>query len=146
LELNGKPRRTAIRRRLLVASSGGEVFAALEYRVEPPRLLPGGLVSDPLAGERFAGRVLYAEAHALACETDLEEVRASPLTYEDRPHDVGYRRRHGRWTPDADASLQLREELPGGGRRKALALWGSRLTCPSGPSAILTGTWPIERR
>jgi hypothetical protein len=114
----------AAEERFLVASSEGEVFAALEHRVEPPRLLLGLLVTDPLASERLPARVLYAEAHAFAREAGLEEVRASPPAYGDYPHEVGYRRRHGCWKLEADTPLELRGELPGGGWRRVLALWG----------------------
>lgn len=124
LEMNGMPRRMATGRRYLIAVGGGEVLAALEYRVEPPRLQLGHLVNDPLVSERIPARVLYAEAHALAGETGLREIRASPPTYGDYPFDVGYRRRCGCWSLSADTPLELRAELPEGGWRRVLALWG----------------------
>jgi hypothetical protein len=114
----------AAEERFLIASSGGEVFAALEYRVEPPRLLLGLLVSNPLASEQLPARVLYAEAHAFARETGLEEVRAAPPVYGDYPYEVGRRRRHGCWKLEADTPRELRAELPEGGWRRVLALWG----------------------
>jgi hypothetical protein len=123
LELNDMPRRMAVGRRYLIASSGGAVFAALEYHVESRRLQLGHLVSDPLASERLPARVLYAEAHALAREAGLEEIRSSPLAYGDYPYEVGYRRRYGCWSLDADTPLELREELPEAGWRRVLALW-----------------------
>jgi hypothetical protein len=124
LEINGLPRRMAAEERFLVAGWGSEVFAALEYREESGRLLLGCLVSDPLASERLLARVLYAEAHALAREMGLEEVRASPPAYADYPHEVGYRRRHGCWSLDSDTPLELRGELPESRWRRVLALWG----------------------
>jgi hypothetical protein len=124
LETNGLPRSMAVGKAYLVAASAGRVFAALEYRVESGRLVLGHLISDPSASERLPARVLYAETHALAREMGLEEVRASPPAYGDYPHEVGYRWRYGCWELDTGTPLELRGELPGGGWRRALALWG----------------------
>jgi hypothetical protein len=125
LEMNGLPRWMAAEERFLVAGWGGEVLAALEYRVVAGRLLLGFLASDPFVGEGLLARALYAEAHALARGMGLEEVRALPPAYGDHPYVVGYRRRYRCWRLGADAPIELRGELPEGGWRRVLALWGA---------------------
>lgn len=46
---SGMTRQTAFGRECLIAGRGGGVFTAPGRLVERPRLLPGHLVSDPLA-------------------------------------------------------------------------------------------------
>jgi hypothetical protein len=123
LELNGVPRPPAEEGFLLAAERDGEVLAALGYRVADGRLLLGDLSSDPRVEERPLARLLYAEACVLARSVGLGEVRARPVR-GDHPYELGYRRWPGGWRLDANRSLRLREQLPEGGWRRALALWG----------------------
>jgi hypothetical protein len=123
LELSSVPRRGAVEEAFLLAERDGEVLAALGCRVADGRLLLGNLSSDPRVEERPLARLLYAEAGVLARSVGLGEVRARQAP-GDHPYKVGYRRWPGGWRPDADRPLRLRERLPEGGWRRALALWG----------------------
>jgi N-acetylglutamate synthase-like GNAT family acetyltransferase len=124
LLLNGVPERLAREEAFLVAAGEGGLLAALAYRVEARCLTLGVLVADPWAGERFLAKLLYAEAHALARELGLREVRAATGVHGDYPHEVGYLKRSGGWRLETDRPLRLRDELPEGGWRRILALWG----------------------
>ena len=124
LLLNGVPERLACEEAFLVAAGQGGLLAALAYRVEARYLTLGVLVADPWAGERVLAKLLYAEAHVLARELGLGEVRAVASVHGDYPHEVGYLKRSGGWRLGTERPLQLREELPEGGWRRILALWG----------------------
>jgi len=124
LELNGLPRHMAAEERFLIAGWGGEVLAALHYRAVNGRLLLGCLASDPFASERLLARALHAEAHALAREMGLKEIRALPPVHGAYPYDGGHRSRYRRWRPGAAAPIELDGGLPEGGWRRVLALWG----------------------
>ena len=128
LDLNGMPRWTAAEERFLVVERGGELLAALEYRVLGGCLVLGLLVADPWVGERWIARMLYAEAHALAREMDLRGVEAPSATDRDYPYDVGYSRGGSGWRLSASDALELRGELPEGGWRRVLALLGTQAT------------------
>ena len=58
------PRWVAYEERFVVAEEGGEVMAAVRYRTEPKRLLPGLLVADPWRGGGTLAAVLYSGARA----------------------------------------------------------------------------------
>lgn len=124
LDLNGMPRWVAAEERFLVAELGGELLAALEYRVTGGRLVLGLLVADPWVGERWLARALYAEAHAVAQEMGLRGVEAPSAASGDYPYDVGYLKGGSGWRLDVSAALELRGELPEGGWRRVLALLG----------------------
>ena len=124
LDLNGMPRWTAAEERFLVAERGGEILAALEYRVTGGRLVLGLLVADPWVGERWVARALYAEAHASAREMGLCGVEAPSAASRDHPYDVGYLKGGSGWRLGASDALELRGELPEGGWRRVLALLG----------------------
>ena len=126
LEINGMSRRLAGEEAFLVAERGGEVLAALAYRVGVRRLSLGVLVTDPWEPERHLARMLCAEAFLVAREMGLEEVRAlppateiSPTTMSDTVSGAAF------WRPGADDGLEFRGALPEGGWRRALALWGT---------------------
>ena len=126
LELNGMPRWTAFEERYIVAEKDGRILAALRYRTEAKRLLLGPMVSDPWVGERPLAVALYAGAGELGREMGVGEVIARPLSHaSDYPREAGYRRR-GRheWRLDATLAPEDRRELPAGGWRRALALFG----------------------
>jgi hypothetical protein len=126
LELNGMPRWPAYEERYIVAEKEGRILAAMRYRTEKERLLLGLMVSDPWVGERPLAVALYAGAGELAREMGVGEVIARPLSHaSDYPHEAGYRR-HGRreWRLDATLALEDRGEIPAGGWRRALALFG----------------------
>jgi hypothetical protein len=124
LLMNGIPGRMAREEAFLLAEGEGGVLAVLSYRVESRSLTLGVLAADPWAGERVLARLLYAEAHALARELGLGEVRAPAGVYGDYPHEVGYGRRPGGWRLGTDQTPELRDELPEGGWRRMLALLG----------------------
>lgn len=126
LDLNGMPRWTAAEERFIVAERGGELLAALEYRVSGGRLVLGLLVADPWVGERWVARALYAEAHAAAREMGLGGVEAPSAAGRDYPYDVGYLKGGSGWRLSASDALELRGELPEGGWRRVLALLGAR--------------------
>jgi hypothetical protein len=125
LEINGMSRRLAGEEAFLVAERGGEVLAALAYRVGVRSLSLGALVTDPWEPERPLARMLCAEAHLFARELGLEEVRALPPVYGDRRYDAGYGIRHRCWRLGTGDRLEFRGALPEGGWRRALALWGT---------------------
>jgi hypothetical protein len=125
LEMNGMSRRLAEEEAFLVAERGGEVLAALAYRVGIRRLSLGVLVADLRELERPLARMLYAEALLIAREMSLEEVRALPPVYGDHPYDVGYRIRYRSWQLGTGDRLEFRGALPEGGWRRVLALWGT---------------------
>lgn len=108
----------------LVADRDGKVEAVLPYGMEPGRLCLGPLISDPLTQERPLARLLYAEAVILAREAGLTEVRSAPVS-GDYQYEVGYRRGWSGWRMDTGKRLRLRRELPDGGWRRALAIWGA---------------------
>nr|MDP9475848.1 hypothetical protein [Actinomycetota bacterium] len=124
LDLDGMPRWLAAEERFLVLERGGDLLAALEYRVCGGCLVLGPVVADPWAGERWVARVLYAEAHALAKEMGLRGVEASNAVSGDYPYEVGYLKGSSGWRLGAYDALKLRGELPEGGWRRALALLG----------------------
>ena len=122
LEWNNAPRRLAVEKRSLVVQQGEAVLAALEYQVVGRILLLGPLFSDPWGLERLAARALYAEAHILAREAGLREVRAAASPWSDYPHEVGYRRWGRVWRAETAEPLVLRGELPKEGWRWVLLL------------------------
>ena len=128
LDMNGLPRWTAAEERFLVVERGGEILAALEYRVLGGYLVLGLLVADPWVGERWVARALYAEAHALAKQMGLRGVEASDAIGRNYPHDVGYFMGGSGWRLGASDDLELRGELPEGGWRRVLALLGAQAT------------------
>lgn len=71
------------RETFFVVQQGEAVLAALEYRVVGRILLLGPLFSDPWGLERLAARALCAEAHILAREAGLREVRATAIPWSD---------------------------------------------------------------
>jgi hypothetical protein len=125
LELNGMPCRAAFEERFIVAEEDGEVLAALRYRTAPKRLLLGLIVADPWAGERALAVALYAGAKGLAREMGVWEIRAQSDGHADYLREAGYRRRAGEWRLDTTQPLEGRTELPAGGWRRALALFGA---------------------
>ncbi len=124
LELNGMPRWVAFEERYIVAERDGEILAALRYRTEPKRLVLGLLVADPWAEERSLAVALYAGAVELASEMGAKEIRARADRYSDYPREAGYRRWRGEWHLDAMRSGTIGEELPEGGWRRILGLFG----------------------
>jgi hypothetical protein len=127
LELNGMPRWIAFEERYIVAEKDGELLAAMRYRTEKGRLLLGLLIADPWAEERPLAGALYARAGELAREMGVAEVIARPFpNVGDYPREAGYRRWGLReWRTDAARPLESREELPAGGWRRILALFGA---------------------
>lgn len=122
LEFHGMPYRLAEEKFLVAQRNGEGVLAALEYRTVANRLMRGVLVTDPRVKERPLARALYTEAHALAANTGVEQVRAQPTLYRDYPYDVGYWRWGRHWRSSATQPLIVREELPEGGWRRMIAL------------------------
>jgi N-acetylglutamate synthase-like GNAT family acetyltransferase len=124
LELNGMLRPLAFEERFIVAEKKGRLLAAVRYRTEPKRLLLGLLVADPWAGERRLAMALYAGAGELAREMGVKYVFARSLRHGDYPHEAGYSRTMGGWRLDATRARYRRKELPAGGWRRVIALWG----------------------
>ena len=122
-ELNGMPSRAAFGEQFLLAERGGEVLATLQYRLATKRLELGLLATHPWAEERPLARALYAEAHVLARDLGVKEVRARLAPHGDYPYEVGYHRWAGGWHLNAALPLELRVELPESGWRRAVALW-----------------------
>jgi acetyltransferase (GNAT) family protein len=125
LELNGMPRRAAFEECYIVAEEDGEVLAALSYRTVPKRLLLGLLVADPWAGERALAAALYAGAKDLAREMGVRGIRARSDGRADYPREAGYHRWVNGWRLDTAQLLESSTELPAGGWRRALALFGA---------------------
>ena len=124
LRMNGVPGKLSQKEAFLVAEAKGDILAVLAYRVEAQHLSLGIMAADPWASEASLASLLYAEAHSLARELGLREVRALANVYGDYPHAVGYRRRAGGWQLRTDRPLELRDELPEKGWRRLLALLG----------------------
>ena len=125
LEMNGRSRGLAGEEAFLVAERGGEVLAALAYRVGVPRLSLGVFVADPWQPERPLARMLYAEAYLFAREMGLEEVLALPSSTEITPTMSDTVSGIACWHLGTDGRLEFRAALPEGGWRRALALWGA---------------------
>jgi hypothetical protein len=125
LELNGMLRRAAFEELFIVAEEDGEVLAALSYRTASKRLLLGLLVADPWAEEYPLAVALYAGAKDLAREMGVWEIRARSDGRADYPREAGYRRRIGGWRLDTTQPFEGRTELPAGGWRRTLALFGA---------------------
>ena len=123
LELNGMPRWVAFEERFVVAERGGEVLAALRYRMEPKRLVLGPVVADPWGGERSLAVALYAGAVGLARELGVSEI-VVPEAGGGYPGEAGYRRRGGGWKLDLSRTVERREELPARGWRRVLSMLG----------------------
>ena len=123
LGLNGMPSRAASEEQFLLAERGGEVLATLQYRLATKRLMLGLLVTHPWAEERPLARALYAEAHVLARNLGVGEVRARLAPHGDYPYEVGYHRWAGVWHLDATRPLELRSPLHESGWPRAIALW-----------------------
>lgn len=117
--LNGLPRAAAGKEAFLVAESGDEILAALEYRFGKGRLLLGDLISDPVVGERHLAEALYREARVFARRSGLAEVRSSGGRAEYM-RSAGYRRRGRGWTSRTEQSGHSAAD----GWRRVLALWG----------------------
>ena len=124
LRMNGVPGQLSHEEAFLVVEVKGDILAVLAYRVEAQRLSLGIMAADPWANEGALARPLYAEAHSLARELGLREVRALTNVYGDYLHAVGYRKRAGGWQLRTDRPLELRDELPEKGWRRLLALLG----------------------
>ncbi len=124
LRMNGLPGQLSHEEAFLVAEAKGDILAVLAYRVEAQRLSLGIMAADPWANEGALARLLYAEAHSLARELGLREVRALANVYGYYSHTVGYRKRAGGWQLRTDRPLELRDELPEKGWRRLLALFG----------------------
>ena len=138
LEWKDAPRRLAVEKRFLVAQQGE---AVLEYRVVGRILLLGSLLSGPWGLERLAARALYAEAHTLAREAGLREVRAAS-PWSAYPHEVGYRRWGRVWRVDPAKPLVIRGELPKEGWRRVLTLLRSPVIPFFRPSPRRAGDVP----
>ncbi len=124
LELNGMPRWIAFEERYIVAEKGGEILAAVRYRMEPKRLVLGLLVTDPWAEERPLAVTLYSGAAELASELGAREIRARAGRYSDYPREAGYWRRRGDWHLDVPRTVTIDEEVPEGRWRRALGMLG----------------------
>ena len=124
LRMNGLPGQLSHEEAFLVAEAKGDILAVLAYRVEAQRLSLGIMAADPWANEGALARLLYAEAHSLARELGLKEVRALPNVYGVYCHTVGYRKRAGGWQLRTDRPLELRDKLPEKGWWRLLALLG----------------------
>ena len=142
LEWNDAPRRLAVEKCFLVAQQGEAVLAALEYRVVGRILLLGPLFSGPWGLERLPARVLYAEAHTLAREAGLQEVRAAASPWSAYPHEVRYRRWGRVWRVDPAKPLVLRGELPKEGWHRVLTLLRSPVIPFFRPSPRRAGDVP----
>jgi hypothetical protein len=125
LELNGMLRRAAFEERFIVAEEDGEILAALCYRTASKRLLLGLLVADPWAGERALAVALYAGAEDLARELGVWQIRAWSDRRADYPREAGYSCRIDGWRLDTTQPFVGRMELPTGGWRRAIALFGA---------------------
>jgi hypothetical protein len=131
LELNGMPRWVAFEERFIVAArQDGRVLAALRYRAEKGRLVLGLLVADPWEGERRLAAALYSGAEDLAREIGVREVLTRPpASQEDYTRGAGYRRWGRHRLPEVHRPSALRDglpDLPEGGWRRVLTLWGAR--------------------
>ena len=146
LELNGMPRWVAHEERFVVAEERGRVCAVVRYRTGPERLLLGLLVADPWRDERRLAVALYAGAGILARGLGAGEVLTGTGrrggTRDDHGRlaaylgEAGYVREIGRWrldpgrppvprSPVVGAARGTVGELPEGGPRRWLALWGA---------------------
>ncbi len=124
LRMNGVPGQLSHEEAFLVVEAKGDILAVLAYRVEVQRLSLGIMAVDPCANEDALARLLYAEAHSLARELGLTEVRALANVYGDYRHTAGCRKRLGSWRLRTYRPLELREKLPEKGWRRLLALLG----------------------
>ena len=124
LRMNGVSGQLSHKEAFLVVEAKGDILAVLAYRVEARRLSLGIMASDPWANAGALARLLYAEAHSLARELGLKEVRALTNVNGDYRHMVGYRKRAGGRQLRTDRPLELRGELPEKGWRRLLALLG----------------------
>ena len=124
MRMNGLPGQLSHEEAFLVAEAKGDILAVLAYRVEAQRLSLGIMAADPWANEGALARLLYAEAHSLARELGLREVRALANVYGDYSHTVGYRKRAGGWQLRTDRPLELRDKLPEKGWWRLLTLLG----------------------
>jgi hypothetical protein len=68
---------------------------------------------------------LYAGAKGLAREMGVWEIRARSDGRADYPGEAGYHRWVDGWRLDTTQPLESRTELPAGGWRRALALFGA---------------------
>jgi hypothetical protein len=125
LEMNGMSRRFAEEEAFLVAERGGEILAALAYRVGIRRLMLGVFVADPRGPERPLERMLYAEAYLFAREMGLEEVRVPSPSTETAPTMSDTVSGTAYWQLGTGDRLEFRGALPEGGWRRVLALWGA---------------------
>jgi hypothetical protein len=125
LEMNGMSRGLAGEEKFLVAERGGEILAALAYRVGIRRLSLGVFVADPWEPERPLARMLYAEPFLFAREMGLEEVCALSPSTEITPTMSDTVSGTARWQLGTDDGLEFRGALPEGGWRRALPLWGA---------------------
>ena len=118
LEMNGMSRGLAGEETFLVAERGGEILAALAYRVGIRRLSLGVFVADPWEPERPLARMLYAEAFLFAREMGFEEVCALSPSTEITPTMSDTVSGTARWHPGTDYGLEFRGALhEGGGTR-----------------------------
>ena len=124
LRMNGVPSQLSHKEAFLVVEARGEILAVLAYRVEAQRLSLGIMAADRWANESALARLLYAEAHSLARELGLRDVRALANVYGDYRHTVVYRKRAGGWQLRTDRPLGLRDELREKGWRRLLVLLG----------------------
>ncbi len=124
LRMNGMRGQLSCEEAFLVAEAKGDFLAVLAYRVEAQRLSLGIIATDPWANESTLARLLYAEAHSLARELGLREVRALANVYGDYRHAAGYRKRAGGWQLRTDRPLDLSDRLPEKGWRRLLTLLG----------------------
>lgn len=126
LELNGMPRWVAFEERFIVAEGyGGQLLAAMRYRIEPKRLVLGLPIVDPWAGERRMVGALYGGAVELARGIGVGEIVARP-TGPAKEVQAEYLR-HAGWRRDlmSDAvRTPAVQELPQGGWRRLAALLG----------------------
>jgi hypothetical protein len=125
LEMNGMRCRLAEEEAFLVAERGGEILAALAYRVEIRRLSLGVFVADPWEPERSLARMLYAEAFLFAREMGLEEFRVLSPSTDTTPTMSDTVSGTSCWHLGTDDRLEFRAALPEGGWRRVLALWGT---------------------
>lgn len=124
MDLNSLPRTAVAEGAFLVAESGDEILAAVEYRFGKGRLLLGGLLADPFVEERPLAEALYREARVFARRSGLTEV-ASSRGCPEHLRLAGYRLRGREWVLNADESSgQVSVGETVSGWRRVLALWG----------------------